>query len=211
MRRTEINGIPLYWDDVPGPFTAHLLLATGIEHEPFPRRGVTALAEQLALAAADDAGSACDELGSTVEGDHTRLWVTGAPERVAEVVNRLCRALAEPPVDGLAGAVRRVGARQRREARWEEFQERELGFRYGLRGPGRAGWAAMAVEHVGADAVRAWAASPGPGRPSCSPVRPRRPSTRACRTDHAPSGPRWSPCPEPRAAGWRRPTRTAST
>ncbi|MFB7862377.1 hypothetical protein [Streptomyces sp. NPDC056069] len=158
MRRTEINGIPLYWDDLPGPLTAHLLLATGIEHEPFPRRGVTALAEQLALAAADDAGSACDELGSTVEGDHTRFWVTGAPERVAEVVNRLCRALAAPPVDGLAGAVRRVGARQRREARWEEFQERELGFRYGLRGPGRAGWAAMAVEHIGADAVRAWAA-----------------------------------------------------
>ncbi|MFJ9826213.1 hypothetical protein ACIRSU_17840 [Streptomyces sp. NPDC101160] len=155
MRRTEINGIPLYWDDVPGPFTAHLLLGTGVEHEPLPRRGVTAIAEQLALASA---AAGADEVGSAVEGDHTRFWVTGEPEGVAEVVNRLCRALAEPPVAGLAAAVRRVEARQLREERWERFQERELGFRYGLRGPGRAGWGAMAVAHIGAETVRAWAA-----------------------------------------------------
>lgn len=156
MRRAEINGIPLYWDDVPGPCTAHLLLGTGIEHEPLPRRGVTELAEQLAMAGAGAA--ACDEVGSAVEGDYTRFWATGEPEQVAEVVNRLCRTLAEPPVAGLAAAVRRVEARQLREERWERFQERELGFRYGLRGPGRAGWAAMAVAHIGADTVRAWAA-----------------------------------------------------
>ncbi|MET9953970.1 hypothetical protein ABZ135_20790 [Streptomyces sp. NPDC006339] len=160
MRRTEINGIPLYWDDIPGPFTAWLLVGTGLEDEPFPRAGVTELVEQLAVAAVAVAGPGrdVDELDSAVAGDHTRFRIVGEPERAAEAVNRLCRALAGPPVDGLAGASRRVRARQEREERWEGFQERELRFRYGLRGPGRNGWEAPAVEHIGGEAVRAWAA-----------------------------------------------------
>ncbi|GAA2801660.1 hypothetical protein [Streptomyces showdoensis] len=159
MRRAETNGIPLYWDDIPGPFTAHLLLGTGIEYEPLPVRGVTEVAEQLALGAVADAARGCDELASAVGGDHLCFTVAGEPERVAEVLNRLCRALAEPPVDGLAGAVRRAVARQLREERWEGFQERELAFRYGLRGPGKTGRPAPAVEGLGAAEVRAWAAA----------------------------------------------------
>ncbi|GAA3395847.1 hypothetical protein [Streptomyces roseoviridis] len=159
MQRAEINGTALFWDDVPGPFTAHLLVGTGLEDDPFPRFGITELVEQLAVTAVADAGRDVDELDSTVAGDHTRFRIVGEPERVAEAVNRLCRALAGPPVDGLAGAARRVRARRDRERGWEGFQERELSFRYGLRGPGRNGWDAPAVERIGADDVRAWAAA----------------------------------------------------
>ncbi|MFD5323105.1 hypothetical protein [Streptomyces sp. NPDC127092] len=158
MRRAEINGIRLYWDEIPGPFTAHLLVDVGVEDEPFPCLGITGLVEQLALVAVSDGGHGCDGLDSAVNGDHVHFRAVGEPERVAEAVNRLCRALAEPPVNHLAAAVRRVEARQQREERWERFQEHELAFRYGLRGPGKIGWEAPAVEHVGADAVRAWAA-----------------------------------------------------
>ncbi|MEU8763968.1 hypothetical protein [Streptomyces sp. NPDC048659] len=162
MRRTEIDGIPLYWDDVPGPGTAHLLFGTGIEHEPFPRRGLTAVLARLALDAVAGTAHGCEELDAAVEGDHTRFTVTGEPERVAEAVNGLCRALAEPPVDdapALAAAVRRAVAREEREERWEGFQERELAFRYGLRGPGKTGRPAPAVGHLGAAALRDWAAA----------------------------------------------------
>ncbi|MFF9910492.1 hypothetical protein [Streptomyces sp. NPDC013457] len=158
MRRTEINGIPLYWDDIPGPFTAHLLFGTGSVDEPFPRLGITELAGQLALTAVADAARACDEIASNADGRFTRFSASGEPEQVAEFVNLLCRALADPPVDELAAAVRRVRARQLREERWGRFQERELGFRYGLRGPGKVAWAAPAVAHIDAADVRAWAA-----------------------------------------------------
>ncbi|MFC8276467.1 hypothetical protein ACFUJR_28835 [Streptomyces sp. NPDC057271] len=158
MRRTEINGIPLYWDDVPGQFAVHLVFGTGIVDEPLPRLGITELAGQLALAAVADAARACDEIACAAEDRFTRFSASGEPERVAEFVNLLCRALAEPPVDGLAVAVRRVQARRLREECWDRFQERELGFRYGLRGPGRVAWAAPAVAHIGAADVRAWAA-----------------------------------------------------
>ncbi|MFE5965658.1 hypothetical protein [Streptomyces sp. NPDC056463] len=157
MRRSEINGIPLYGDDLPGRFTAHLVFGTGIVDEPFPRLGITELAGQLALAAVADAARACDETVFVAEDRFTRFSASGEPDRVAAFMNLLCHALAGPPVDGLAAAVRKVQARQLREERRDRFQERELGYRYGLRGPGKVAWAAPAVAHIGAADVRAWA------------------------------------------------------
>ncbi|MFI8822615.1 hypothetical protein [Streptomyces sp. NPDC053431] len=46
-----------------------------------------------------------------------------------------------------------------RRPRRERFQPREPAFRHGLRGPGRTGWGSLALAHIGADAVRAWAAA----------------------------------------------------
>ncbi|MGA5064659.1 hypothetical protein ACPB9E_12915 [Streptomyces exfoliatus] len=158
MQRTVINGIPLYWDDVPGPFRAWLVLGAGIEDEPFTRLGITDLALQLAVTAVRESGVRVDGVEFVTEVQDCSVLIDGDPEQVAEAVNRLCRVLADLPVDGLAEAVRLVSARKRRERSWEDLQERELLDRYGLRGIGKIGWGFPALGAVGADDLRAWAA-----------------------------------------------------
>lgn len=49
--RTERAGIPTYWADVPGPFTAALAFRTGIADEVLASHGITHLLEHVVLSA----------------------------------------------------------------------------------------------------------------------------------------------------------------
>lgn len=49
VERTDVDGVPVLWGDVPGPLRAGLVFRTGRVDEPFTRAGWTHLAEHLAL------------------------------------------------------------------------------------------------------------------------------------------------------------------
>ena len=96
--RTEVDGVPVFWVDDPGPFTAGLVLGMGVLDETFRTAGVGHAVEHLALSV----------LGRThldFTGQHrlteTEFTATGPVEEVLAFLEQVCRGLTSLPMDRL--------------------------------------------------------------------------------------------------------------
>lgn len=155
VQRTEIDGVPVLWADVPGSqvLTATLYVGCGTRDESFTTIGVTHMVEHLAMGTlprVHHGRNACVEL------DTTQFFAEGRPEQVRDFLEGVCRALADLPLariereSGVLEAENGVAA--------HPVVASLLTRRFGIAGPGLEFWTGPGHHGVGQDAVRDHAA-----------------------------------------------------
>ncbi|MBI4939745.1 MAG: hypothetical protein HY830_03240, partial [Actinobacteria bacterium] len=95
MGRTEIDGVPVFWVDDPGPFTAGLVLGMGVVDETFRTAGVGHAIEHLAL-------SVVGRTHLDFTGQHrlteTEFTATGPVGQVVDFLAQVCDGLTRLPI-----------------------------------------------------------------------------------------------------------------
>ena len=129
---TEIDGVPCFWADVPGPSAAGLLFRVGRADEQLAAGGITRLAAR----------------GGQVQAATTAYYFTGAPEDLAAALERMCGTLHEQgdrePVDPDGTGEPDVATRL-------------LMMRFGAAGFGLAFYEEFGLRWLTADHVASWA------------------------------------------------------
>lgn len=148
MQQTQIDGVPVYLTDAPGPLMAGLVFGVGRRDETFVRGGLTHLVEHLAMSAV---GRTSLECNASVGLDTTEFTATGPPERVAAFLEAVCRALSHLPLDRLAVEIDVL--RTENGAVAGPVAGTLLGELYGLAGPGLVGAREPAMLALAADDV----------------------------------------------------------
>jgi zinc protease len=92
------NGVPVLWSTYPGLLRARLLFRVGQADESLPIRGVTHVAEHLALSTL---GQPTFEFNGSVENLVTSFDVAGEPEEVVGFLGHVCHALTALPMHRL--------------------------------------------------------------------------------------------------------------
>lgn len=92
IHRTEIDGVPTFWADLPGPYRAQLDFGVGMRDEPPHLMGVTHLVEHLVFRSTGDVLLAHN--GGT-EVDHTWFSAWGCRDDVVDVVVRLAESMRD--------------------------------------------------------------------------------------------------------------------
>lgn len=92
IHRTEINGVPTVWADLPGPFSAQLAFGVGMRDEPPHLMGVTHLVEHLVF---NSAGDLLTSHNGGTELDHTWFSAWGETEAVTEALGLVTKSLSE--------------------------------------------------------------------------------------------------------------------
>jgi predicted Zn-dependent peptidase len=99
VNRTDLDGVPVLWQDAPGPFSASLVFGVGARHETFRTVGVTHLVEHLVMATLPKSHL---DRNAQVDVDSTIFHATGRPEAVVEFISGVCAAIADLPLSRLA-------------------------------------------------------------------------------------------------------------
>lgn len=152
MERTSVSGVPVFWQQGPEPLSAGLVFGVGRRDEDFVRGGITHLLEHVVM---HEVASPTLECNASVGLSTTEFTITGRPERVADFVRTVCRALSDPPVHRLAVEAGVLQA----EGCGPGPLSHALGERYGMRGAGIAALAEPALLAITGDQLRAWAAT----------------------------------------------------
>lgn len=169
MHQREIEGIPVLWQDTPGPWSASLIFGVGTRHETFRTVGVTHLVEHLVMSALPKSHL---DRNANVALDTTTFFASGRIASVAEFLSSVCSAVADPPLDRIATEAGVLSA----EGGFAEHPAvcAALGARYGATGPGLAGTDGPGpqslsrehvVEHLGRHFVRGNAVLVATGEP----------------------------------------------
>src|SRR5688572_14080406 len=95
VERTDIDGVPTFWLNAPGPLRAMLLFRVGQADEILPEAGISHLVEHLAFSTLDDLDHAHNGF---VDHDRTAFWAAGEPDEVVAFLNGITAALATPAV-----------------------------------------------------------------------------------------------------------------
>lgn len=96
--RAEVDGVPVFWSDLPGRLEAHLVFGVGMRDETFVTTGITHVVEHLAMRALGELHYAYN---ASVGPSETIFEVASSPEVVAEHLRRVCLSLAELDLTGL--------------------------------------------------------------------------------------------------------------
>lgn len=151
LERTVRNGLPVWWVQTPGEFTAALYLRVGTADEALPIAGITHLVEHLVMAAVGRR-----EHGHNALVDETTcvFYADGDRAEVLEFLTLVGRAIATVDLSRLE--------HERRVLRAEAAQRdpgvvaRLLELRYGVQGYGLGNDAELGLRWVGEPEVRAW-------------------------------------------------------
>lgn len=143
MQQTEIDRVPVLWEQGPEPLTAALVFGVGARHETFRTVGVTHLVEHLVMGALPK--SALDR-NAQVDLLSTAFHATGRPDDVVEFIHQVCAAISELPLDRLeleAGVLKAEGG-----APEPPPVAVALVRRYGYRAQGLAGSTGAGIDQV---------------------------------------------------------------
>ena len=91
VERTDIDGVPVFWNERPGRLSASLLFGVGVAHETFLQTGITHLVERLAMR---PLRTGRYDTNATTEMLHTSFDVSGPAEIVADHLRRICESLS---------------------------------------------------------------------------------------------------------------------
>ena len=138
--------------DAPGPLTASLLFRVGAWDEPLPLRGITHLIEHLALHEFD---GAAQHTNGQVQGDMTQFVVHGSERQVVALLNGVCAALRDLPLDRVEAEKRILLTEQ--QSRPAAGEDSLLQARFGARSLGRVAFSEFALDWVSPDDVEQWA------------------------------------------------------
>lgn len=97
MQKTEVDGVPVLWQQVPAPLSAGLVLGVGRRDETFVGGGVTHLVEHLTMRAL---GRTVLDCNASVGLSVTDFTVSGPADRVVEHLEGVCRSLAALATQG---------------------------------------------------------------------------------------------------------------
>ncbi|WP_336319908.1 insulinase family protein [Streptomyces lavendofoliae] len=153
MQRDVIDGVPVLWEETPGPLEAALVFGCGVADETFRHLGVTHLVEHLAMSTLPRLHH---EHNASVSLSLTDFTASGSAAQVTEFLTLVCRALSALPVDRMgreAGVLAAEGA-----GVTDPTSAELLSFRYGAVGAGLASWAGPGPDRIPVAAVRDLAA-----------------------------------------------------
>ncbi|MGX6608172.1 hypothetical protein ACWKSP_39530 [Micromonosporaceae bacterium Da 78-11] len=154
MQRTEIDGVPVVWQQGPAPLRATLTFGVGARDESFRTIGITHLVEHLAMSALPRVHY---DVNASVDMTVTEFTVCARPEQVVEFLERVCRSLSRLPVERIGKEAGVLAAEGGNDA--HPTVEGLLHERFGTRGPGLSiflgpGYDRLTAEHVAAHAAR---------------------------------------------------------
>lgn len=154
IHRTEVDGVPAFWVDGPGPCLAGLLFRTGRIDEQLYTAGITHLVEHLALPAWSPRPGL--DWNGWVGITTTGFWASGDPADVGPFVTDVTRQLHDLPLQRLEterGILRAEEASASRSAIGVVAARR-----FGAVGLALLDWLELGLRTVDADTVAAWAA-----------------------------------------------------
>jgi len=99
VNRTDLDGVPVLWQDAPAPFSASLVFGVGARHETFRTAQVTHLVEHLVMATLPKSHL---DSNAQVDAGSTIFQATGRPEAVVEFILAVCAAIGDLPLSRLA-------------------------------------------------------------------------------------------------------------
>lgn len=151
VERSDVDGVPTFRVETPGPAFAMLLFRVGRSDEQLPQAGITHLVEHLAFHRLHHLPY---EHNGTTEPLFTRFFAEGDPDEVADFVRTVAGSLADPPLERLRREARIIG---------EEAAERNtepldvlLRARHGSGPHARSGYPEYGLWWLDADTVGAW-------------------------------------------------------
>jgi len=153
VHRTEVDGVPAYWADVPGKFTATLMFRVGTADEQLAGRGLTHLIEHLVMPAHARRLFDCN---ASVEETRTLFWAAGTEDEVATFLAETTARLSALPLERLEA--------ERGILRTEEEGRRPSPYfvllveYFGARGFGVDAYPQYGVASATGEALTAWAA-----------------------------------------------------
>lgn len=147
VHRTEIDGVPVFWTDLPGRLTAHLIFGVGMRDETFLSAGITHLVEHLTMRAVPQPHYACNaSVGPMV----TDFEVASSPATVVEHLARVCAALGAADVRSIDVERKVLGAEV------GDGGGAPASLWFGQRGMGLLGSPQLGIERVTAAEVEQW-------------------------------------------------------
>lgn len=149
VHRTEVDGIPCFWADLPEEFEARLSFRVGAYDETLPTRGTTHLIEHLAIS---DTFFVPWTYSAWVTGLFTTFSIVGTPNDVVDGLAGVAARLRELPLGRLPVTRRALLTESSRTS----SASRCLGARYGARGPGLAGYPEYGVRRFSDGHVASW-------------------------------------------------------
>lgn len=150
MHEIEVDGVPVFWAEAPGPLTGTLVFGVGARDETFRTIGITHLVEHLAMSTLPRVHY---EHNAAVDLDTTQFYATGKPEHVVEFLATVCTALADLPLDRIekeAGVLAAEGGHAT-----HPIAAALLNRRFGANGPGLAFWEGPGYDRITAEQVTA--------------------------------------------------------
>src|SRR5262249_54433109 len=96
IHRTEVDGVPTYWADLPGKLTATLMFRVGCADERLTSRGATHMIEHLAMPPHQRRLYECN---ATVAETRTLFWATGTEDEVTTFMAERTAQLSSLPLD----------------------------------------------------------------------------------------------------------------
>lgn len=152
VTRTEIDGIPAFWSEVPGPFTAALVFRVGHADGTLIRHGITHLIEHLATSAIGQPDYACNAF---VEDSRTVFHASGSHQEVLGYLGTVLETLRALPAARLEKE--RAILRSERDRQVPGVGDALRIVRYGAEGYGLRGQPELALDWLAIEEVQAWA------------------------------------------------------
>ncbi|MFF1868679.1 insulinase family protein [Kitasatospora herbaricolor] len=149
MHRDVIDGIPVLWEQAPGPLEAALVFGCGARDETFRTLGVTHLVEHLAMSTLPRLHH---EHNAMVDLELTQFTATGRPEQIAAFLTLVCQALTDLPVQRIEQESGVLAAEDGCAS--HPTVGALLSHRYGIEGLGLAPWNGPGPDRIPLEAVR---------------------------------------------------------
>jgi hypothetical protein len=150
--RETVDGMPVYWQEAPGPFTASVLFRVGSADERLPKYGLSHLVEHLAFF---PIGPVTFTANGFVQDLFTVFYAVGEEREVLGCLSSLCRNLSELPLDRRE-TERRILTTES-ASRTPGPRERLLDLRFGPRGFGLSSHEEYGLRTATVEDVEGWA------------------------------------------------------
>jgi len=153
--RTTVDGVPVFWLNVPGPLRAMLMFRIGVIDETLPTRGITHLVEHLAMFVPAQTAAMVNRMNARVELHRTRFTAAGSADEIAKFLGDVTSNLAALPLDRLEDEkkILRTEAANKTHGSAKNIWT----FRFGARGPGVADYEEFGLRWLGHRPVANWA------------------------------------------------------
>jgi hypothetical protein len=151
IERTEADGVPIFWADLPPPFVATIVFRTGRADETLASAGITHLVEHLAIPIDEPAGV---DVNGSVLPTETLFWTAGPRERALVAFQGILRGLGAVDLDRLE-TERRILLTEAASGASDPVTA-AAAFRFGARGFGLPAYEELGLYRVGGEEVEAW-------------------------------------------------------